>query len=257
MKGFSLVILMLLASPAWALKSAYLTADHPEGWNCEFSGGVWVCQSQSETDRKESVVLSIATLATDWDTIENYEDYLKQSRTIEDENGNKFPSEIRYVRKRNINGHVWIDSLQFNSELPGFWARYVVTVNPTPKAKLAILLTYIVSDEHYKQLAPQFERMISSIKLNMEFDLNEPTNQFQPPLTSADKLGPIQKDILANRLRNGKLPTPAPQWRLDDVISHLSRTGSRDSVLSHSASQEAEKCGINHSPWHLTGATAQ
>ncbi len=215
---------MMTTSPAFALKSAYLTADHPDGWNCEFSGGVWVCQSQNEADRKESVVLSIATLATDWDTIENYEDYLKQTRQIEDENGNKFSSEVRYVRKRNINGHVWVDSLQFNSELPGFWARYVVTVNPTPKAKLAILLTYIVSDEHYKQLAPQFERMISSIKLNMEFDLNEATKQGQPPLTSADKLGPLQKDILATRLRSGK-PTPAPTGSGDNTTIFLVLAG--------------------------------
>ena len=224
MKSLFIAILVLLASPAFALKSAYLTADHPDGWNCEFSGGVWVCQSQSEADRKESVVLSIATLATDWDTVENYEDYLKTPRQIEDENGNKFNSEVRYVRKRNINGHVWIDSLQYNSELPGFWARYVVTVNPTPKAKLAILLTYIVSDEHYKQLAPQFERMISSIKLNMEFDLNEATKQGQPPLTSADKLGPIQKDILATRLRNGK-PTATPAPGGDMTMTYLMLVG--------------------------------
>jgi hypothetical protein len=195
------VIVLAYSLPALALNTKYVSFDHPDGWVCEFSKGVFVCQSSTAPDREESVVLSIATLATEWDTIENFEDYLKTPRTIEDDAGNKITSEVRYVRKRNINGSVWVDSLQFNADLPGFWSRYVATVSDTPKAKLAILVTYIVSDERYKALAPQFERMVSSLKPNMEFDLNEATRQGQQPLPSADKLGPLQENILAERLK--------------------------------------------------------
>lgn len=207
-----LIAYFLISTSGFALTTAYLSFEHPDGWACEFSKGVWVCQSSSSPDREESVVLSIATLATEWDTLDNFVDYLKQPKTIEDDSGAKFNSEVRYVRKRNINGFNWVDSLQFNADLPGFWSRYVATVSETPKAKLAILVTYIVSDARYKELAPQFERMVSSLKPNMEFDLNEATRQGQNPLPTADKLGPLQENILAERLK-GKKPSaklPAP-----------------------------------------------
>jgi len=197
---YKLLLGLLITVPAWGLTTAYVSFDHPEGWKCELSQGVWICQSSVETDRKESVVLSIATMASEWDTLENYEKYLKEPRPIQDEDGNQLMSKVSYSRKRNINGVNWVDSLQFNSELPGFWARYLATIHTTGSTKLAILITYIVSEERYKTLAPAFERMVSSLKPNAEFDLNIASKQGDGPLPGAQKLGQIQKDILADRL---------------------------------------------------------
>lgn len=192
--------LALLASPAFGLTTAYVSFDHPEGWKCELNQGVWICQSSVETDRKESVVLSIATMASEWDTLDNYEKYLKESRTIQDEDGTQLTSNVKYARRRNINGVVWVDSLQFNSELPGFWARYLATVHTTGQTKLAILITYIVSEERYKQLAPAFERMVSSLKPNSEFNLNIATKQGDGPLPGSQIIGQVQRNIIADRL---------------------------------------------------------
>lgn len=187
---------LLAATPAFALTTAYVSFDHPEGWRCELSQGVWICQSTLEPDRKEAVILSIATLATEWDSIENYEEYLKQPRTIQDEEGNTITSKVTYVRRRNVNGVTWVDSLQQNSELPGFWARYLATVHNTNNSRLAILITYIVSEERYQQLAPQFERMVASLKPNDEFNLNIASKQGIGPLPGAEKLGTSQRDLL-------------------------------------------------------------
>lgn len=197
MKTFLLSLFWVLAAPsAFALTTAYVQFDHPDGWRCELSQGVWICQSTLEQDRKESVVLSIATMATEWDTLENYEEYLKQPRNIQDEDGKTITSKVTYTRRRNINGTTWIDSLQHDSELPGFWARYVATV----QNKLAILITYIVSDERYAQLAPQFEHMVASLKPNSEFDLNIPTKQGDGPLPGSNVLGPLRSKILSEKL---------------------------------------------------------
>ncbi len=187
-------------SVSMALTTAYVQFEHPDGWKCELSQGVWICQSTQDADRKESVVLSIATPATEWDKIENYEEYLKQPRNIPDQDGKSLTSKVTYSRKRNINGQTWVDSLQFNSELPGFWSRYLATVHN----KLAILITYIVSDEQYKKLAPQFERMASSLKLNAEFDLNIASKQGDGPIPGREKLGAVQQEILAARLNLSK-----------------------------------------------------
>lgn len=201
----------LLPWVALGFTNAYVSFEHPEGWKCELAQGVFVCQSGKEVERKQSVVLTIATEATEWDSLDNFEAYLKQARANQDEQGKEFKSEVRYVRKRNINGQVWVDSLQYNSELPGFWARYVATVHTTPKVKLAILITYIVSDENYKKLAPEFERMVSSLKPNDEIDMNIASKQGDLTTLGADRIGPIQKDIIRDRLAKKPEEPPAAE----------------------------------------------
>jgi hypothetical protein len=203
---------LLLAAPALALNTAYVNFEHPDGWRCELSQGVWICQSTIEPDRKESVVLSIATMRTEWDSLDNYLEYLKKPRPVQDEDGNQLTSKVTYARKRSINGVEWIDSLQYNSELPGFWARYLATV----QGKLAILITYIVSDEYYQKLAPQFEKMVASMKPNAEQDLNVASQQETNPLPWSEKLGgpKSREDMLKDRLNIGrkgaKTPTAKP-----------------------------------------------
>ena len=202
----------LIAAPAFALNTAYVNFEHPDGWKCELSQGVWICQSTIEPDRKESVVLSIATMRTEWDSLDNYLEYLKKPRPVQDEDGNQLTSKVTYARKRNINGVEWIDSLQYNSELPGFWARYLATVQD----KLAILITYIVSDEYYQKLAPQFEKMVSSMKPNAELNVNHLSEQGTNPLPWSEKLGApkSREDVLKDRLNIGrkapKNPTAKP-----------------------------------------------
>lgn len=205
MKKFAGLAVLFLSPYAFGLKTAYVAFEHPDGWKCDLAQGVWICQSTNEAERKESVVLSIATMATEWDTLENYEQYLKQTRTIQDEAGKPVTSKITYTRRRNINGTVWVDSLQQDSELPGFWARYVATV----QNKLAILITYIVSKDRYDQTSQLFERMVSTLKPNAEFDLNIASKQGDVPLPGASILGQRQK-LLTDRLKRPSTKAPAP-----------------------------------------------
>lgn len=203
-------LLFLLPLQAFALTTQYLSFDHPEGWQCELSQGVWICQDTVEPQRKESLVLSIATTQSDWDSLENFEKYLKDTRKTQDDAGKTIESKITYTRKRNINGNWWVDSLQFNSELPGFWTRYVATVHK----KLAILITYVASDEYYKTMGPKFERMVTSLKLNSDFDLTVATKQGDGPLPGAEILGPRQqKDLLKGRLNMKSKKKEVPESR--------------------------------------------
>lgn len=197
---------LILSVRAKALVTQYVSFDHPDGWKCELAQGVFICQSTVEPDRKESIVLSIATIAGEWDTLANYEEYLKKPKTVQDELGDTVTSKVTYTRRRNINGTFWVDSLQQNSELPGFWARYLATVHN----KLAILITYVVSEENYSRLAPQFERMVSSLKPNAEFDLNVASQQGGLPIPGATILGPkAQKDLLSDRLNVKRKVAPS------------------------------------------------
>ena len=195
------LFIFFIASAAFGLKTHYVTFDHPDSWRCEINNNVYICQGTQEPERKESIVLSIATIAGEWDSLDSYEKYLKTPRTIMDESGKEIESKISYVRRRNINGFTWIDSLQYNSELPGFWARYTATV----QNKLAILITYIVSDDYYTKMAPKFEKMISSLKPSTEFESSIPSMQGKGSIPGNTILGPAaQKDLLISRLNTKK-----------------------------------------------------
>lgn len=217
---FAATLSLLISSWTYGITTAYVSFEHPEGWKCELSQGVWICQSVIEPDRKESIVLSIAATATEWDTLDNYEQYLKKSRPIETEDGKQIFSSVRYVRRRTIRGHDWIDSLQKDSELPGFWARYLATIHQTNKAKLAVLISYIVSEESYAKMSPEFEKMVTSLKLNDQFDLNVKGQQKNAPLPGTEILGApnteVTKEILKERLKRPEVaPSKAPSFLLE------------------------------------------
>ncbi|MFM8315736.1 MAG: hypothetical protein ACKOA8_15760 [Deltaproteobacteria bacterium] len=208
-----LLLIFFLALPAFSLTTQYVSFEHPDSWRCELNQGVYICQGTQEPDRKESIVLSVATIAGEWDSLEAYEKYLKTPRTIQDDTGAEFESKISYARRRNINGVTWIDSLQYNSELPGFWARYTATV----QNKLAILITYIVSDEHYAKMAPKFEKMISSLKPSNEFESSISSSQGKSNLPGNTILGPkAQKDLLTSRLNTKKNPSAEPNSNVEE-----------------------------------------
>lgn len=210
---FILIVLIGWTTASWAanFSNAYVSFEKPEGWRCDLVQKAWMCQSENPADKQEALVMAIASLATDWDKVENYEEYLKASKPIiGDNNEVLMNSEVSYARKRNINGHIWVDSLHHNSELPGFWSRYTVTINETPKTKLAILVTYVVSDERRAQFAPQFERMVSSLKPNAEFDLNSATKQGDVVLTGSERLGSLQSALISDKLKKKPTPSPSP-----------------------------------------------
>lgn len=208
------LFLLLVTCPAMGFENAYLKLSLPNNWGSDLLDGVWIFQGKAEPDRRESIVLSIAASATDWDSIDNYEKYLKKTRTIEEEDGTKLKSEVRYTRRRNINGFVWIDSLQKNSEVPGFWTRYLATIQKLGKHKLAILVTYIVSNENYKKMAPQFERMVASLRPKDQLSLNTPGKTDDPDFLGSEIVGPghSTKNILKERLRKRVKPAPPPSY---------------------------------------------
>lgn len=212
---FSIIVLQsFILFPIFGFSNSFISFDHPDGWKCEKSQGVFICQGTEEPERKESLVMAIAIIAGEKDTFEDYEKFLKTPQEIYDESGNPLKSEMRYVRRQNINGFDWIDSLQYNRELPGFWARYLATIHN----KLAILVTYVVSDENYSKMAPQFERMIKTLKPNAEFNLNSLSSQASSDIPTKEVMGKTA-GLMKDRLnpKKGTKPSVAPENPLMSV----------------------------------------
>ncbi len=192
-----LAIILWLGTPSlFALHTAYIDFEEPKGWECELAQGIWICQATDPTLKKDSIILSIATVASQWDSTNNYEKYLKKVRTFKDESGHILKSTVKYTRKKMIHNMEWVDSLQLNSELPGFWTRYLSTVSKG----LAILVTYIVSDQKYRQLAPQFEHMASTLTLHLEEPKGNGQKGPTSPQATASNDGATVKNLLTEKL---------------------------------------------------------
>lgn len=199
---------LLVSCSLWAKQTSYLSFEEPPGWNCELSTqGVFICESPNETQRQDSLIMVFGAPATEYDSLANYDQYLRKTKTILNDSGKPIDSKVTFVRKRNINGFEWMDSLQQNSELAGFWTRYVATV----QKPLAILVTYVVSENRYTELTPAFERMVATLKPNTDFKFTQNRNDLALPGT---ELGGVLKSHLEKRLKKKVVqtePTKPPE----------------------------------------------
>lgn len=203
MKSLILYFLCVFSFLGITKQTSYLSFEEPPGWTCQLSQGVYLCESPNEKERKNSLIMIFGAPMTEFDSLSNYENYLKKTKTILDDYKEPIQSKVTFVRNREINGFTWVDSLQQNSELAGYWTRYVATVqNP-----LAILVTYVVSNEKYVELTPSFERMVSSLKPVTDFKFA--TNQKDLALPGTE-LGGILKSRLSKK--------PEPKKESEPVV---------------------------------------
>lgn len=194
MKNYFIFIILFFNLGLFAKQTSYLSFDEPPGWTCQLSQGIYLCESPNEKERQNSLIMIFGAPVTDFDSLANYEAYLNKTKTILDDVGQPIQSKVTFVRQREINGFSWVDSLQKNSELSGFWTRYVATV----QKPLAILVTYVVSDEKYVELTPSFEKMVSSLKPVTDFKFASGQKDLALPGT---ELGGVLKSRFSKKNR--------------------------------------------------------
>ncbi len=133
----------------------------PPSWACQLEGAEWVCQSTNELKKKEAIIVLAAKLKGDADSIDQYLKYLNSVKTFTAPNGKPMKSNPRKTTTTNLNGQIWADSLHLESEIPGFFTRYLATV----KDDIAVLITYSVAKEKYQSYVPEFENMVRTLKV--------------------------------------------------------------------------------------------
>lgn len=133
----------------------------PPGWACNLEGAEWVCQNQDPAKRKEAIIVLAAKLKGDQDSLDQYLTYLKSTKTFTSVAGKPMKSEPRYAKTINLNGHPWADALHLESEIPGFYTRYLATV----KDDIGILVTYSIVKSKYQDYLKDFDTMVNTLKV--------------------------------------------------------------------------------------------
>lgn len=156
-------IAVLPSREAFASKFAnqFTEFELPPGWGCNLEGAEWVCQNQDPAKRKDAIIVLAAKLKGDQDSLDQYLTYLKSTKSFTSVGGKPMKSEPRYAKTINLNGHPWADALHLESEIPGFYTRYLATV----KDDIGILVTYSIVKSKYQDYLKDFENMVNTLKV--------------------------------------------------------------------------------------------
>jgi hypothetical protein len=153
---------LLWINPAGAARFANQFAEFelPPQWQCTLEGAEWVCQSSNETKKRDAIIVLAAKLKGDQDSLDQYLTYLKAPKTFTSVQGKPVKSEAKYAKTVNLNGQPWVDALHLESEIPGFYTRYLATV----KQDIGILVTYSIHKDKYQQYLEDFDTMVRTLK---------------------------------------------------------------------------------------------
>jgi hypothetical protein len=153
----------LLPGAAQAARFANQFAEFelPPQWQCNLEGAEWVCQSTDEAKRRDAIIVLAAKLKGDQDSLEQYLAYLKGSKSYVSIQGKPVKSEVKYAKYAQVNQHSWADALHQDSEIPGFYTRYLATV----KLDIGVLVTYSINKAKYSQYLGDFENMVKTLKV--------------------------------------------------------------------------------------------
>lgn len=133
----------------------------PPGWSCNLEVAEWVCQNTNPAKSKEAIIVLAAKLKGDQDSLDQYLTYLKATKSFTSVTGKAMKSEPKYAKTLNVNGHPWVDALHMESEIPGFYTRYLATV----KDDIGILVTYSIAKNKYQDYLKDFDNMVNTLKV--------------------------------------------------------------------------------------------
>lgn len=159
----TLVVCLLFGTSAFAAKFAnqFTEFELPPQWQCSLEGAEWVCQSSNEAKKRDAIIVLAAKLKGDQDSLDQYLTYLKAAKSFSSIQGKPVKSEPKSAKTVNLNGTAWVDALHFESEIPGFYTRYLATI----KHDIGVLVTYSISKTKYTEYLNDFEAMVKTIKV--------------------------------------------------------------------------------------------
>jgi|GEM_PF-3842492 len=169
--GLFFLVVFGWTATARVFQNSYVKFDLPDNWACHQEGAAWICAPTNNTEAREAVIISTAKLAGPDDSLNSFDNYLRQPRTLIGKTKSSLSQPISVNRKK-VGDQDWVEAVHMGSEIPNFTTHYFATV----KQKLAILIS-MSSDQDLKQkYDPLFTRVIQTMKV----DASKPL-LMQPP----------------------------------------------------------------------------
>jgi hypothetical protein len=167
----SFLVPIYLPAQTKVFRNSYVAFEMPDHFDCNLEHTEWVCRSKDPKTQRESMFILTAKEVGPSDSMEQYRAHLSQPQpTSHKPDGKAQMSRVVYPPKPiKVNDHEWIDGLHMNSEVPGYYTRYIATV----RDQIAILVTLSAHREHYSKYSPQFFRTVNSLRIIASRSLTE------------------------------------------------------------------------------------
>lgn len=218
--AWSLGLAAFLLSPsshAARFANQFTEFELPPQWQCNLEGAEWVCQNTSPAKKRDAIIVLAAKLKGDQDSLDQYLTYLKAAKTYTSVQGKPVKSEVKYAKTQNINNHAWVDSLHFESEIPGFFTRYLATV----KQDIGVLITYSISKNKWQEYSADFENMVRTLKV---FRKSGGINTLAPSSSDLFKQAQVPTSVSESTVFQGAAPeggSDTPAAPTDDELPLL------------------------------------
>lgn len=159
--GVGLLIANLIVQPPPEyFRSTYFEFALPHEWTIERHGDEAVCVPPGEGTADAIIILAAKERSGD-DNIEQYREHLEKPRPLIPPEGEPLESKVIYVREIVIGDHQWIDALHFESEVPGFYTRYLATIT----SHLGLAATFTAGKDVFDERNEEFESSIESLEI--------------------------------------------------------------------------------------------
>ena len=211
MMGFS------LSAHAAKFANQFTEFELPPQWKCNLEGAEWVCQSTNEAKKREAIIVLAAKLKGEQDSLDQYLNYLRLTKNFTSVQGKPVKSDPKYAKTIQVNGKNWVDSLHLESEIPGFYTRYLATV----EADIGVLVTYSIAKEKYQAYLEDFETMVKTLKVFRKFG---PGLNAAPSNANLFDQAAIPKSISSDTIFPGVAPqggSDAPKGKKEDLPIEL------------------------------------
>lgn len=156
------ILVFSINSNAKLFSNSYVSFELPPRWDCTSEATEWICRSEQKSDAQTAIIILTAKEVGPADSLQSYETYLKQQKSIPGPSGKPVASQLKGVKVRKINDHNWVDGLHLGSEISTYYTRYLATT----KQSIAVLVTFSAHKKVYTKFSNDFFKAILSLRVN-------------------------------------------------------------------------------------------
>jgi len=136
-------------------ENSYLSFRLPDGWSCKREETDWVCVPPTP-GKKAAIAIMTAKFKGPDDTLAAYMSHLSGLPSTK-----QGVSTVTAPHQRSIKGIVWIDGTFLNSEIKGYYTRYMATVD----SGIAVLYTFSFSKSRFSEFNQGSDFAVANLTL--------------------------------------------------------------------------------------------
>ncbi len=165
--GMSLVLACWAqTADAKTAKVGRLSFEVKSPWFCSLEGSELVCVKTDPENPKDSnrdqLIVVTARNKTAQDSIKSFHRHLKTPKSFTAPDGVKYTGLVKYVRERKISGKIWVDSEQYQSEVPGYVTRYFASII----GQTVVIATFSAKKDLFEDFNAETVKLVEAFKVS-------------------------------------------------------------------------------------------